>query len=82
MGKSQDVGDGEPHYLEIVKDLNTSVHFKSIDTVHVHVVNCITSRSGKIICQTKSHLVKSINSKDYSEELEVQYGNFKRKNWI
>lgn len=69
MGKSQDVGDGEPHFLEIVKDLNTSVHFKSIDTVPV--VNCTTSRSGKIICQTKSHLVKSINSKDYSEELEV-----------
>ena len=67
--KRYEVGDADPHFPDSVKSFYKSVYFNSLDVIVACIQNRFDQPGYAILCQLEALLVKTINNKDFSEEL-------------
>ena len=69
--KRYEVGDADPHFPDSVKSFYKLVYFNSLDVIVACIQNRFDQPGYAILCQLEALLVKAINNKDFSEELDT-----------
>lgn len=68
--KRFEMGEAESHFPESPKSFYKSIYYNSLDTI----INCIKNRFNQpgyeILCQMEALLMKAVNKKDFSSELD------------
>ena len=68
--KRFEVGNADPEFPDSAKSLYKSVYFTSLDAIVTCIQNQFDQPGYTILCQMEALLMKAINNKDFSEELD------------
>lgn len=68
--KRHEVGDASPEFPNSPKSFYKSVYFNSLDVIVACIQNRFDQPGYAILCQLEALLVKAVDKKDFSEELD------------